>query len=1740
MPFAKRIVEPPLLCRNHIPHDEGLLLEDLCAINNVVLSRTLRQLSDLARHACSLFQELENDILHTNQRVWVLQNRIGQIQQTASALDPKKEAVPVSNLDIESKLSLHYQAPWHQQHNVFHPCTRPPCLEELHRNAQLSLRALNRDEQQHEQRSTSRERNRVTISISVAPPMPTFPSPHSIRRQQRSRLARAQERAERERELDYQPRKERTVRETETIQRKVRKLQERPGREADVQTIQRKFACFYSLHPIESCIFIPWNRKATSMGEDEGCEVLGGHRAKSSAHKASSTQDKQTSWSKENHPPSDPKISADSHSISSCIIPINVTGVGFDREASARCSLVHSQSVLQRRRKLRRRKTITGIPKRVHQDMDSDESPVARERTVIVHANPHQLSLYQEDLSISGRLHHTRDSGCQTDDFLIACSAAPSRRRIRAQRGHQGIPASLSHSTGNISSLGDQSDSTYTCSSSHGARLRSRSLPREGGRLMDSDDDDDDDEDDDDDNYDDDDEDEELSPYEADDFIPSGPSPRMMMMMMKDEEESTDDQAAPEPLQLGSLKRLQRSGERDRGGGGGGSPEHSWMERGRSRLPRKADMGSCEISSSSDTFSSPIHSMSTTGVLGSHVDHKEDHQSSSGNWSGSSSTCPSQTSETIPPPSSPPLTGSSHCDSELSLNTVPIAIDEGFSLDASYHSDLRPQGQGHRSSSFTSSATDQLDDAGVSTASEGEWTYPQDQDQTDPDQDHDQIQNLSHSHGLAQEYSSKQGLENQTCFSDNNTPNNEKGPGSLYASETNSFYSSSVHFGECNQSYRGYMYNYADPGPDCSQSNTVAAALSHGVYLQSSTDLRAGTMTLGRSYRPLKKPKVKPPPPKRTSSLKESSSSVDVGTDTQADQDQPKTVREQELTLSSTDMKRELELELGGAPEPLQTSCLVAEPLGSWGMGLGETVDIVEPMSFSSADTHSFKNEGAVQSDYADLWLHNTELKSNNGEYTSMSNSSTATGTTVMDCIKSPDSSSSSTESQSQASAQVSQTRPTSPPLPPGDYKLGSPEKLAGLASPSSGYSSQSETPTSTLPSSSTAFFPGPLSPSTGKRKPKVPERKSSLSSLQHFPRDGVSISSGYKRDPDFPPPPSQLDLNILHGGYVRHTLSHRTHHMHTLHHSKHRVSNVLATGTKFLVPETSNTNPPPHSNSTPTITNSHLMVITPSALRSVQLHPISRSRDSATTAVQETASGMETATRPKYPPSCSTLAPPPINTRPLPPRRPPPRPPCHDHISSPEHSQPPPPGRHPDGPPSYESLLLRQDRYGGGTFWAMSAFRTRMDPLSDMSEDSSPLHRPVPRAPHPSPVDLHTHIHSHTEFRGLTHSTHAHSEFRVLGERSFSQDDDDDDDEEEEEEEPVKDLPRAACSRGGMRTDHPPPPAYEFAGLCHSDSGPWASPFKVPGTTMETSHPYLISDARRRGLVERDEEDEVISGATRSAHQQHSQENKDDSTTPDTEDYFSKDSTPSDNSLSPLTDDSKMDDELLSSPNKTRTTEDLFAMIHRSKRKVLGRKDSGDLNVKSRLCPPATVTPCNVTTVIIPPEPPLNIPANLATAAGAQRAPVPIYRSAKKSTTSNEEFKLLLLKKGSRSDSSYRMSATEILKSPITPKMPGESLQEGAFRQYEEHTSAFQEPPMSGMDPIQIPGLFPRANAESFTSKTLPMSAASRQGRSRIPPVANSSRYSTRSRLYTAPMQAISEGETENSDGSPHDDRSS
>lgn len=52
----------------------------------------------------------------------------------------------VSNLDEESRWTVHYTAPWHQQENVFLPSSRPPCVEDLHRQAKLNLKSVLRGE----------------------------------------------------------------------------------------------------------------------------------------------------------------------------------------------------------------------------------------------------------------------------------------------------------------------------------------------------------------------------------------------------------------------------------------------------------------------------------------------------------------------------------------------------------------------------------------------------------------------------------------------------------------------------------------------------------------------------------------------------------------------------------------------------------------------------------------------------------------------------------------------------------------------------------------------------------------------------------------------------------------------------------------------------------------------------------------------------------------------------------------------------------------------------------------------------------------------------------------------------------------------------------------------------------------------------------------------------------------------------------------------------------------------------------------------------------------------------------------------------------------------------------------------------------------------------------------------------------------------------------------------------------
>nr|XP_021548957.1 NHS-like protein 1 [Neomonachus schauinslandi] len=185
--------------------------------------------------------------------------------------------------------------------------------------------------------------------------------------------------------------------------------------------------------------------------------------------------------------------------------------------------------------------------------------------------------------------------------------------------------------------------------------------------------------------------------------------------------------------------------------------------------------------------------------------------------------------------------------------------------------------------------------------------------------------------------------------------------------------------------------------------------------------------------------------------------------------------------------------------------------------------------------------------------------------------------------------------------------------------------------------------------------------------------------------------------------------------------------------------------------------------------------------------------------------------------------------------------------------------------------------------------------------------------------------------------------------------------------------------------------------------------------------------------------------------------------------------------------------------PSRPRTTEDLFAAIHRSKRKVLGRKDSDDDHSRNHS-----------------PSPPVT-PTSAAPSLASPKQVGSIQRSVRKSSTSSDNFKALLLKKGSRSDASARMSAAEMLKntdprfqrsrsepSPDTPESPSSCSPSKNRRAQEEWA--------------KNEGLMPRSL--SFSGP--------RYGRSRTPPSAASSRYSMRNRIQSSPMTVISEGEGE------------
>ncbi|XP_051020421.1 LOW QUALITY PROTEIN: NHS-like protein 1 [Acomys russatus] len=149
MPFHQRSVEPARLRR---PEETAVaraarapLFRSLEQVSSHTLVCLLAQLADLSRCAGDIFGELEGQAAALGHRTAELHRRLEALHAATARLDHRRVKIPVSNLDEESRWTVHYTAPWHQQENVFLPTTRPPCVEDLHRQAKLNLKSVLRE-----------------------------------------------------------------------------------------------------------------------------------------------------------------------------------------------------------------------------------------------------------------------------------------------------------------------------------------------------------------------------------------------------------------------------------------------------------------------------------------------------------------------------------------------------------------------------------------------------------------------------------------------------------------------------------------------------------------------------------------------------------------------------------------------------------------------------------------------------------------------------------------------------------------------------------------------------------------------------------------------------------------------------------------------------------------------------------------------------------------------------------------------------------------------------------------------------------------------------------------------------------------------------------------------------------------------------------------------------------------------------------------------------------------------------------------------------------------------------------------------------------------------------------------------------------------------------------------------------------------------------------------------------------
>lgn len=644
----------------------------------------------------------------------------------------------------------------------------------------------------------------------------------------------------------------------------------------------------------------------------------------------------------------------------------------------------------------------------------------------------------------AGQRSETRDSSCQTEEVKVV---PPSMRRIRAQKG-QGIAAQLSHfsgSSGNMSVLSDSAGIVFP------SRLHSdagfHSLPRSGGRAN-------------------------LQSLE----------PQLGALSPAEDLDGTF------PYQLGGASRTGvhsrpksqelRYFESENGTGPACvvSPHATYST---SIIPNATLSSSSEVvvihtaqsSGKPDgkITSSPSYTKikSRDRLLSRHAG-KDDRQPLSGSWDEGHTPV---TSRAVDPHSPSASTLSSLCDSAVSLNTP--ANRENGSHAVAYNCRNNPSfpaqpqdGDGKSDSSYP---------GGRGHGSSEPWEYSSSgSGRASPLKPH-----------LATPGYSTPGSHMSSSSLDQTS--NKDDARSLYSEEHDAYYPP-VH----TSSGHG-------PGNRCSSSNGFGNPRHSVVNVfdgraQKNQEDRSNyhDKSLSRNIS-LKKAKKPPLPPSRTDSLrrvpkKNSQTNGQVLN---------------ESLIASLQHSLQLNLPGKGGLSPSQSPCSdLEEPWlprsrsqSTVSAGSSMTSATTPNVSSLCGVTPSQSDTSSVKSEYTDPWgyyIDYTGLQDDPGNPSGGCSASTGapTGNGPVHHV------------QEGSRAAVSQ-------VPGGSVKpkITSPEKSHRVTSPSSGYSSQSNTPTALTP---VPVFLKSVSPANGKgkTKPRVPERKSSLISSVSISSSSTSLSS--------------------------------------------------------------------------------------------------------------------------------------------------------------------------------------------------------------------------------------------------------------------------------------------------------------------------------------------------------------------------------------------------------------------------------------------------------------------------------------------------------------------------------------------------------------------------------------------------------------------------------------------------------